>query len=89
MEPDGLAPAHALAVAFADALMTRPDTLDATTVRRLRETFTDEQLVELTLKVLKFNTQKINVALGTHRWVPADDVATATWNTDATYVPAD
>jgi hypothetical protein len=68
--------------------MTRPDTLDAETVRRLRDTFTDEQLVELTLKVLKFNTQKINVALGTHRWVPADDVATAAWNTDATYVPA-
>lgn len=69
--------------------MTRPDVLDAETVRRLRETFTDDQLVELTLKVLKFNTQKINVTLGTHRWVPPGDVATASWNTDATYVPAD
>jgi hypothetical protein len=68
--------------------MTRPDSLDAATVRRLRDAFTDEQLVELTLKVLKFNTQKIYVALGTHRWVPAHEVGGAHWNADATYVPA-
>ena len=69
--------------------MTRPVDLDDATVDALRATFSPEQLVELTLKVLKFNTQKVNVALGTHRWYAADEVATARWNADGTFVTAD
>ena len=64
-EPDGLAEPHRLALALADALMVRPGDLDEATVAALRATYTPEQLVELTLKVLKFNTQKLNVTLGT------------------------
>jgi hypothetical protein len=45
--------------------------------------------VELTLKVLKFNTQKLNVTLGTHRWFTADDLAAARWNQDGAFVVAD
>jgi hypothetical protein len=68
--------------------MTRPGDLDDATVAALRSTYSPEQLVELTLKVLKFNTQKVNVALGTHRWYSGDEVATARWNADATFVAA-
>jgi hypothetical protein len=45
--------------------------------------------VELTLKVLKFNTQKLNVTLGTHRWFTADDLSAARWNQDGAFVAAD
>lgn len=69
--------------------MTRPGDLDGATVAALRATFTREQLVELTLKTLKFNTQKINVALGTHRWHTAGEVASARWNANGVFVAAD
>jgi hypothetical protein len=88
-EPDGLAEPHRLALALADALMVRPGDLDDETVRALRSTYTPEQLVELTLKVLKFNTQKIQVSLGTHHWFTADDLAAARWNKDGAFVVAD
>lgn len=85
-DPDFLAEPHRLAVALADALMVRPGDLDDATVAALRATYTPEQLVELTLKVLKFNTQKLNVTLGTHRWFTADDLAAARWNQDGAFV---
>lgn len=69
--------------------MTRPGDLDDTTVATLRAVYAPDQLVELTLKVLKFNTQKINVALGTHRWFTADEVAAAPWNASGVFVAAD
>lgn len=73
--------------------MVRPGDLDDATVAALRATYTPEQLVELTLKVLKFNTQKLNVTFGTHHWFTADDLAVARWNHDGSFVaveqPAD
>jgi hypothetical protein len=86
---DDLQEPHRLAVVLADALMTRPVDLDDVTVAALRATYSPEQLVELTLKVLKFNTQKVNVALGTHRWYSGTEVAAAGWNADGTFVAAD
>jgi hypothetical protein len=88
-EPEALSEPHRLAIALADALMDRPGDLDEATVAALRATYTPEQLVEMTLKVLKFNTQKIQVALGTHKWFSADDLAVARWNQDGTFVVAD
>lgn len=88
-EPDGLAEPHRLALALADALMVRPGDLGDDAVGALRATYTPEQLVELTLKVLKFNTQKLNVTLGTHRWFTADDLSAARWNQDGAFVAAD
>lgn len=69
--------------------MTRPCDLDDATVAALRATYTPDQLVELTLKVLKFNTQKLSVALGTHRWVTADTITTMHWNQDGAFVAVD
>ena len=87
--PSDLDERHALALAFADALMTRPDALDPSTVAALRRAYTDAELVELTLKVLAFNSQKVNVTLGTHRWIASDELGAQRWNADGRYVAAD
>ena len=77
-----------MAVRLADNLMTRPGEIDDDTLAGLRLHFTDEQLIELTLKVLKFNVQKVKVALGTHRWMTPEELDTVAWNRDGTYVTA-
>ena len=64
-----LAERHRVALALADALMTQPGALDDELVAALRREFTDEQLVELTLDVMKWNAQKVPVALGTDVWL--------------------
>lgn len=87
-EPTDLAEHHRLALALADAVMTLPADLTDDTVRALRQAYTDDQLVALVLLVLKFNTQKINVALGTHRWIGSDEIGTMHWNADGSFVSA-
>ena len=84
----GLDEAHRLAVRFADDLMTRPGDISDATVAGLRRHFDERQLVELTLKVLKFNVQKVKVALRNHRWMTASDLDTAAWNQDGAFVAA-
>jgi hypothetical protein len=64
-DPAGLDEAHRAALELADALMTRPDSLSADTITTLRSHFTERQLVELTLDVMKWNYQKVSVATGT------------------------
>ena len=58
---------HAAATAFATGLMTQPKSITQELLEELREFFTDEQLIELTLDVMKWNYQKVSVALGTDR----------------------
>ena len=48
---------------LADALMTQPTELSDEAVAQLRSSFTSEELVELTLDVMKWNYQKVAVAL--------------------------
>ncbi len=55
---------HKLALRLADAMMTQPAGMSPELVRSLRSEFTDEQLVELTVDVMKWNYQKVSVALG-------------------------
>lgn len=55
-------------MALADALMTQPASMPDDVVSALREHFTDAQLVELTLDIMKWNAQKVPVALGTDVW---------------------
>jgi hypothetical protein len=86
---EGLAEPHRLAVRLADGLMTRPGDIDDATVAGLRAHFTDDQLVEMSLKVMKFNIQKVLVALGNHTWMTADDVSSVAWNRDGAFVAAD
>jgi alkylhydroperoxidase family enzyme len=64
-----LPPHQRCALALADALMTQPSSLPDQVVLELREHFSDEQLVELTLDIMKWNAQKVPVALGTDVWL--------------------
>jgi hypothetical protein len=66
---DGFSPAHRAALAFADAIMTTPARLDPALVIELRQHFTDAQLVELSLDIMKWNGQKVPVALGVDVWL--------------------
>ena len=60
-------PHHKAAVAFATDLMTQPKSITQELLEELREFFSDDQLIELTLDVMKWNYQKVSVALGTDR----------------------
>jgi hypothetical protein len=73
-DPATLEERHRLAIALADALMTRPVDLDDATVARLREHFTDAELLELTVDVMKWNAQKPAVALGVDDEVRAGEL---------------
>jgi hypothetical protein len=64
-----LSAAHQAALALADALMTQPSALADTVRHELRQHFTAEQLIELTLDIMKWNGQKVPVALGTDIWL--------------------
>ena len=58
---------HEAAVAFATQLMTQPNAITKELLLELRSFFSDNQLIELTLDVMKWNYQKVSVALGTDR----------------------
>ena len=49
--------------------MARPGELTSAVLADLRDHFTERQLLELTLDVMKWNYQKVSVALGTDREV--------------------
>jgi hypothetical protein len=66
---DSFSPAHRAALAFADAIMITPARLDPTLVQQLKLHFSDAQLIELSLDVMKWNGQKVPVALGVDVWL--------------------
>ena len=80
---------HRLVVALADALMTQPGQLDDELVAGLRAHYTVDQLVELTLKTMKYNTQKVLVALRTDETITPQRLEQVSWNQDGSYVVAD
>ena len=63
-EASDLSAAHRAALRLADALMTQPGQIDAALRDELRRHFTDAQLVEITVDVMKWNYQKVSVGLG-------------------------
>ena len=68
-------PRHRAALALADATMTQPSGLSDEVVDELRHHFTAEQLIELTLDVMKWNAQKVPVALGTDVWLKPGELS--------------
>ena len=60
---------YSLAARFATHLMTQPNEIDGDDLVGLKEFFTEDQLIELSLDVMKWNYQKVSVALGTDREV--------------------
>jgi alkylhydroperoxidase family enzyme len=63
-ESSDLPEQHKVALRLADALMTQPGGISDMLSAQLHEHFTDEQIIELTVDVMKWNYQKVSVALG-------------------------
>lgn len=49
--------------------MTTPGRIGSGLVAELREHFSDAQLIEITLDIMKWNGQKVPVALGVDVWL--------------------
>ncbi|MGI9031700.1 MAG: hypothetical protein ACR2HP_17220 [Ilumatobacteraceae bacterium] len=57
--------AQRAAVALAQDMMSRPADISSALGEDLHQHFSDDQLLELTLDVMKWSYQKVSVALGT------------------------
>lgn len=66
--------------------MTRPDSLSSDTIATLRSHFTERQLVELTLDVMKWNYQKVSVATGTDLEMVPGTLAPLRFDTDGHFI---
>jgi len=85
---DAFAPAQRAAILLADWVMTRPGDVPAELVAELHRHYTPEQLVELVLDTLKWNTQKVPVALGVDVRLDADGPALLTFDVDGAPIVA-
>ena len=83
---DLLPPRHRAALSLADAMMTQPASLTDTEVVELRRHFTNEQLVELTLDIMKWNAQKVPVALGTDVWLQPGELTDLVFDQEGNWV---
>jgi hypothetical protein len=63
-ETSDLSARHKVALRIADALMTLPGSIDGRLREQAYQHFTGEERLELTLDVMKWNYQKVPVALG-------------------------
>jgi hypothetical protein len=81
-----LPPAHRAALRLADTLMTMPGQVDASLRDELHRHFTPEQLVELTLDVMKWNYQKTSVTLRTDVEVRPGELTDLVFDADGNWV---
>jgi hypothetical protein len=77
-----LTDAQKSAIELADALMTQPGRLGSELRGRLQRHFTRSQIIELTLDVMKWNYQKVPVALGTDPEVVAGELTELVFDRD-------
>jgi hypothetical protein len=77
-----------VAIAYADELMTQPGQITDELVADLHAQFTHVQLAELTVKILKFNMQKVVVACGHDYTMTPDALVKAGWGADGSFVTA-
>jgi alkylhydroperoxidase family enzyme len=73
-EASDLADRHKVALRLADAMMTLPGAISPQLREQARGHFTEEEILELTLDVMKWNHQKVAVALGTDEEVKAGEL---------------
>ena len=66
--------------------MTQPGGIDPRLRDELRRHFTDDQLVELTVDVMKWNYQKVTVALGTDDEVRPGQLTDLLFDDDGNWV---
>jgi hypothetical protein len=64
-ETSSLSERHKAALRYADALMTQPGSITPQQKADLLLHFTHDQIIELTVDVMKWNYQKVPVSLGT------------------------
>jgi hypothetical protein len=83
---DALPEHQRAALALAEAMMTQPSSLSDADLAVLRAAFTAEQLVELSLDVMKWNAQKVPVALGTDVWLRPGQLSDLVFDEDGNWV---
>lgn len=81
-----LTPAQSAAVRLADAVMTQPGQLDPALVAELHQHFSVAQLTELTLDIMKWNAQKVAVALGADDPIDPDGLTDLVFDADGNWV---
>jgi len=81
-----LGEAQQVALQLADALMTQPGQIDDTLATALRRHFSDEQIIELTLDVMKWNYQKVAVALRIDAEVVPGELTDLVFDSDGHWV---
>ncbi len=83
---DAFPGAHRAALAMADAMMTQPSSLSDEMVSELHRHFSAAQLVELTLDIMKWNAQKVAVALGTDVWLRTGELTDLAFDDNGDWV---
>lgn len=81
-----LSAAQKAALALADAMMTAPSKMADSLVAELRSHFTNDQLIELTLDIMKWNAQKVPVALGTDVWLAPGQLSDLVFDDNGNWV---
>jgi hypothetical protein len=81
-----LSPSQQAALDFADALMTMPALIPAALIDRLHTYFSPAELVELSLDVMKWNAQKVPVALGIDDWVRPGELTDLVFDAEGRWV---
>ena len=81
-----LSSSHQAALRLADAMMTQPGSIDASLRAELSRHFTDAQIIELTLDVMKWNYQKVSVALGLDVEVRPGELTDLIFDADGNWV---
>lgn len=81
-----LEPKHRAALALADALMTQPNSISTTLRAELHEHFTREQIIEITLDVMKWNYKKVSVSLGSDDEMKPGELADLVFDDDGHFV---
>ena len=66
--------------------MTMPGQIDRSLVEELRSTFSKAELVELTLDIMKWNGQKVPVALGVDDWLRPGELTDLVFDADGRWV---
>ena len=78
--------AQKAALALADALMTQPNSVSPELRAQLHNHYRPEQILEITLDVMKWNYQKVSVALGSDDAIVPGQIADLVFDDDGHFV---
>ncbi len=82
----GLDERHRAALRLAEAVMTQPGAIDDDLVTELGRHLSADELVELTVDVMKWNYQKVAVALGTDAEISTGELSDLVFDADGNWV---